>query len=66
MIKEGEDSDGGTEGCLETQGPELDGSPSFLSKYLLSVAKSGNPLLPWKAVKTFIRHKIDSVSEIGV
>lgn len=61
MMKEGEDSDGGADPCLDNHGSELDGAPSFLSKYLQSVSKTGNPLLPWKTVNTFIRHKIDSI-----
>ncbi|KAF2356829.1 Protein phosphatase 4 core regulatory subunit R2 [Trinorchestia longiramus] len=57
LLKEGEESDGG-EGV---ESSSLQAVPSFLDKYLMSIAKTGNPLLPWKKVKTFIHHKIDSI-----
>jgi len=35
--------------------------PCLLDKYLLSVAKTGDPLVPWLKVRAFLRHKIDGI-----
>ena len=62
MSKECEDSDGAAEALMEGTAIEFSDSPSFLDKYLLSVSKTGNPLLPWPKICFYIRHKIEAVS----
>ncbi|XP_018012686.1 serine/threonine-protein phosphatase 4 regulatory subunit 2-B isoform X2 [Hyalella azteca] len=58
ILKEGEESDGGE--SMEQTGSRQ-AAHTYLDKYLQSIARTGDPLLPWKKVKNFIHHKIDSI-----